>query len=312
MHFFKSTNFNFIGNRNKAFILSGILLLITIVSLIVNKGPNLSIDFVGGTVVQLKFKNSIREDQAKIRSIINDLGYGSPEVKTIGKPQDNELQIIVKAFGDKGESVGDKIKEALSTSYPDNPFELRREEKVGPKIGGELQQKAALAILLSLIAIVIYIGFRFHLPFGIAAIVALFHDVLITIGAFAFLDLFPNLHIELSLPVIAALLTIVGYSLNDTIVVFDRIRENMGGSVMKRSLEEKINTSINQCLSRTIITSLTTFAVVITVFIAFVNSGAVIKDFSLALLVGVVSGTYSSMYIASPILVLWNRKWPMK
>ncbi|MBD3344079.1 MAG: protein translocase subunit SecF [Chitinivibrionales bacterium] len=312
MQFFKSTNFNFIGNRKKAFVFSGILLLITVVSLIVNKGPNLSIDFVGGTVVQLKFENSIKDDIGQIRSVIDQLEYGSPEVKTIGKPEDNEIQITVKATESKGESVGDNIKKAVATNYPDNPFELRREEKVGPKIGGELQQKAVLAILLSLLAIVIYIGIRFHLPFGIAAIVALFHDVLITIGAFAFLNLIPNVDVELSLPVIAALLTIVGYSLNDTIVVFDRIRENMGGSVIKRNLEERINSSINQCLSRTIITSLTTFAVVLTVFIAFINSGAIIKDFSLALLVGVISGTYSSIYIASPILVLWNQKWTIK
>ena len=305
MQLFKTPNINFIGNRNKAFIFSGILFAITIVSLIINKGPNLSIDFVGGTVVQLKFEKPIVNDLDKIRSAITDLDFGQPEVKTIGGREDNEIQIIVEKKAE-GTLIGDAIKEALKKKLSDNPFELRREEKVGPKIGKELQRNTLIAIILSLIVIVIYIAIRFHLPFGIAAIVALFHDVVVTIGVFSVLDA------EFSLPIIAALLTIIGYSLNDTIVVFDRIRENLGGLSAKKSFDEKVNTSINQCLSRTIITSLTTLMVVITIFAFFYTSGDVIKLFSGALITGVIIGTYSSVFIASPVLILWNKKWAIK
>lgn len=305
MQLFKSTNINFIGNRNKAFIFSGALFVITIASLIVHKGPNLSIDFIGGTVVQLKFEKPIHEDLGTIRSIIEGLNFGVPEVKTIGNRADNEIQVIVEKK-EAGTRVGDAIKKALQEKYSGNPFVLRREEKVGPKIGKELQRNGSIAIFLSLLVIVIYIGIRFHLPFGIAAIVALFHDVVVTIGVFSVVDA------EFSLPIIAALLTIVGYSLNDTIVVFDRIRENFGGLSAKRSFEEKINNSINQCLSRTIITSLTTLIVVVTLFVFFFNSGDVLKYFSGALITGILVGTYSSIYIASPVLILWNQKWPIK
>jgi preprotein translocase subunit SecF len=304
MQFFKSPNINFIGNRNKAFILSGILLLVTIGSIVVNRGLNLSIDFAGGTVVQLRFEKPVVDDLGQIRSIVSELDLGQPEIKTIGTREDNEIQVIVKQ--QKADMAGDEIQDALRAQYQDNPFEVRRVEKVGPKIGGELQQKAVWAILLSLLAIVIYVGIRFHLPFGIAAIVALFHDVVITIGVFSVLGW------EISLPIIAALLTIVGYSLNDTIVVFDRIRENLSGSLSKTSFEDKVNASINQCLSRTVMTSLTTFIVVATIFGFFYTSGDVLKYFAGALISGVVFGTYSSMYVASPVLVLWNKKWPIK
>lgn len=305
MQLFKTPNINFIGNRNKAFIFSGILFAVTIVSLIVNKGPNLSIDFVGGTVVQLKFEKPIVNDLGKIRSAITDLDFGQPEVKTIGKKEDNEVQIIVKKKAE-GTQIGDAIKEALKKVLSDNPFELRREEKVGPKIGKELQRNSTIAAVLALIIILIYIGIRFHLPFGVAAIAALFHDVVITIGVFSVFNA------EFSLPIIAAILTIIGYSLNDTIVVFDRIRENLGGLSAKKSFDEKTNSSINQCLSRTIITSLTTLVVVITIFAFFYTSGDVIKLFSGALITGVIIGTYSSVFIASPVLILWNKKWAIK
>lgn len=305
MQLFKTPNINFIGNRNYAFIFSGFLFAVTIGSLIIHKGPNLSIDFVGGTVVQLKFEKPIVNDLGTIRSTITELDMGQPEVKTIGKKADNEVQIIVEKKAE-GTEVGDAIKEALSKVFSDNKFELRREEKVGPKIGKELQRNSTIAAVLALIIILIYIGIRFHLPFGVAAIIALFHDVVITIGVFSVFNA------EFSLPIIAAILTIIGYSLNDTIVVFDRIRENLGGLSAKKSFDEKVNSSINQCLSRTIITSLTTLMVVVTIFVFFYTSGDVIKLFSGALITGVVIGTYSSIFIASPVLVLWNKKWTIK
>jgi preprotein translocase subunit SecF len=309
MEIFRSANYNFIGNRNKAFMLSGALFLITIISLIYHPrrdhmGTKMSIDFAGGTLVQLKFEKPAIADLAKIRSSVDALGFGQAEVKTVGG-QGDEIQIIVNKKAE-GTLVGDEIKAALARDYAENPFELRREEKVGPKIGSELQQKALLAGALSLLAILVYIGIRFHLPFGIAAIVALFHDVIITIGIFSVFNM------EISLPIIAALLTIIGYSLNDTIVVFDRIRENLGGTISRASFEDKVNASINQCLSRTIITSLTTLAVVVTIYAFFFTSGDVLKYFAVALIAGVIVGTYSSMFIASPVLVMWNKKWPLK
>ncbi len=305
MQFLKSPNFDFIGNYTKAFIISGVLILATIISVIAHGGLNMSIDFVGGTLMQCKFEKPVRGDLARLRTVISGLGLGQPEIKTVGRPELHQVQIVVKKKAE-GTTVGDKIKSALRSEYSQNPFEVQRIEKVGAKIGGEMQRNAFIAIGLSLIAIVIYVGFRFHFPFGIASIVALFHDVVLTIGVFSFTNA------EFSLPIIAALLTIVGYSLNDTIVVFDRIRENLGGSVVKRDFATRVNNSINQCLSRTVITSLTTFAVVFCLFVAFFASGNVIKNFSMALLVGVVVGTYSSAFVASPVLVLWNKKWPMK
>jgi preprotein translocase subunit SecF len=305
MHFLKSPNIDFIGKYQKAFIVSGVLLCASVISIIAHGGLNMSIDFVGGTLVQCKFEKPVRDDLSDIRGIITGLQLGQPEIKTVGPADQHQVQIVVKKKAE-GTVVGDKIKEALATQYTQNPFEVQRIEKVGAKIGGELQRNAFLAIGLSLIAIVIYVGFRFHFPFGIASIVALFHDVVITIGVFSITNA------EFSLPIIAALLTIVGYSLNDTIVVFDRIRENLGGSLVRKEFPTRVNTSINECLSRTVITSLTTFLVVLALFIAFFNSGNVIKHFSMALLVGVVVGTYSSAFVASPVLVLWNKKWPMK
>lgn len=305
MQLFKSTNINFIGNRNKAFIFSGILFAISIASLIYHKGPNLSIDFVGGTIIQLKFEKSISQDLSKLKAIISELNFGQPEIKTIGKEIENEVQIMVEKKAE-GTMVGEEIKRIIKEKYSENAFQLRKEEKVGPKIGKELKRNGLLAIFLSLLVIVAYIAMRFHLPFGVAAVVALFHDVIITIGVFSVLDA------EVSLPIVAAILFIIGYSLNDTIVVFDRIRENLSSPGSKKSFEDKLNHSINQCLSRTIITSLTTLAVVASIFGFFFNSGDVLKYFSGALLTGVLAGTYSSIFIATPVLIFWNKKWPIK
>jgi len=305
MEIFKSVQFNFIGNRNKAFVFSGILILASVVSLFFHKGPNYAIDFLGGTVIQLQFEKAVNQDLGTIRSIITSLGYGTPEVKTVGRDDQNTIQIMVKRRGE-GTMVGEQIRSALSVSYSHNPYTLLREELVGPKIGAELQASALIAIAVSLVAIIIYIAVRFNLPFGVAAVVALFHDTLITVGAFSILNY------EISLPIIAALLTIIGYSLNDTIVVFDRIRENLSDSLSKKSFEDKCNQSINQTLSRTIITSGTTLAAVVILYGFFFRSADIIKDFSFAMLVGVAIGTYSSIFVATPVVILWNKKWPIR
>lgn len=204
--------------------------------------------------------------------------------------------------GEGKDAVG-RLKKVINEDYPDQPFEIRSIDRVGPRIGSELRVKALLAILAALGLIIVYLSWRFELLFGVAAVVALFHDVLITLGIFSLLNL------EISLTVVGAFLTLVGYSLNDTIVVFDRIRENLKRYKDKKRYAEIINVSINQNLSRTIITSLTTTLVVL---ILFLMGGEVLHSFSLALLVGIIVGTYSSIYIASPILIEWAERTGIK
>jgi preprotein translocase subunit SecF len=300
----KQTNINFIGVRKYAYILSGTLIGISIFSLLLHGGPKWSIDFLGGTVVQLKFEKPIAQDMAKIRDIITHLNFGSPEIKTVGSESDNEIQITVLKK-EEGTTVGDEIKSALEKSLPDNKFDLRREEKVGPKIGSELRTKGLLAVFLAALSIIAYIGLRFSLPYGVGGVLAILHDLIIVTGIFSLLGL------EISIPIIAALLTIAGYSINDTIVVFDRIRENSKNLTLKKSLEDLINISVNQTLSRTIITSLLTFLSILPMFIAFMPTEDVIKYFCGAMIAGIVVGTYSSIYVASPILIEWNKRWPI-
>lgn len=296
----KNTHIRFLRYKHIAISCSVAIIVVGIIYVIVIKGGlNFSIDFKGGTLIQVKFEKPIRNDIGKIRTIITKLGYGSPEVKTVGPIENNEIQITIPKQKD-GVSVSDQIRDALKKSY-DNPFEFRRIENVGPKIGGELKRNALIASLLSLLAILIYVGVRFNLPFGVAAVVPLFHDSIVTVALFSIFGR------EISLTFIAALLTIIGYSLNDTIVIFDRIRENIKSGLKGKTLEEMINESLNQTLSRTLLTSLTTLMAIVPLFIL---GSEAIKDFSLALIIGIIIGTYSSIYIASPILVWWNKKWP--
>lgn len=299
--FFKNAKYNILGYRKIAISISIAVIVVGLISIAVHRGFNLSVDFIGGTTMQLKFEKSFHNDLSKIRSIVNNLGFGSPEVKTIGQISNNELQVTVGKQGE-GDEVSNAIKSALTKEYSQNSFEVRRVETVGPKIGGELKRDAIIATILSLIAILLYVGFRFNLPFGVAAVIPLFHDVMITVTVFSLLNL------EISIQFIAALLTIVGYSLNDTIVIFDRIRENLKGGLRGKNFADLVNTSINQTLSRTIITSLTTIFVSASLWL--LGSDA-IKDFALALTVGVAVGTYSTIYIASPILVAWHNKKPI-
>jgi len=311
VEWFKNPNYNFIGNRNKAFVFSAILMLITIASMVVpiypgrGVGLNLAIDFTGGTVVQLKFANPVAGELGKIRQIADGLGYGKPEVKTIGLEGDNEVQILIKRQKDPMVFV-DGVKAALQRDYAENPFETRRVESVGPKVGSELGRAAFISVVLSLLVIIVYVGARFSFPFGLAGVIALAHDVMVPIGLFSVLNM------EITLPFIAALLTIAGYSINDTIVIFDRIRENMGESISRASFADKVNTAVNQTLSRTVITSSTSLLCVLAVAVLFFGSGDVVFDFSLALFAGFISGVYSTVFIASPIVVLWNNRWPIK
>ncbi len=297
MQLFRNTKIDFIGNRKLALAFSATLILIGIGSLIYHGGPNYGIDFLGGTSIGLRFQKDV--SVGDIRAAVGAAGFNDAEIKSFG----GSREVLIRIEQQDAESkMSESIKKSIGQAFPDNPYELLSEDKVGPKIGAELRSAALLAILVALFFILIYISWRFEFVFAIGAIVALFHDVMITLGFFSLLNL------ELSLAVIAAFLTIVGYSLNDTIVVFDRIRENMK-SLRREKYNDIVNISINQSLSRTVVTSVTTMLVVV---ILYVFGGEVIHDFAFALMVGVAIGTYSSIFIASPILVEWEMRRELK
>ena len=293
MRFLKETNIDFLSMRRFGFVISGSFILAGIVSLLLQGGPLLSIDFTGGTLAQIRFEEA--PDIAKVRSALEALDVGIGEVQTFGTP--NEILIRLQV-SQNAENLTTELKAALQAQFPGQSIDFRRVETVGPKIGSELKGKAFFAVFTAIIGILIYISIRFELKFAIGAIAALIHDVLITLGIFSILNY------EISLAIIAAFLTIVGYSLNDTIVVFDRVRENMK---LLKNIDQKtiFNKSINESLSRTIITSLTTFAVV---FILYIAGGEVIRYFAFAMIVGVIVGTYSSIYVASPVVFLWQQR----
>ena len=291
MEFLVGTQVNFLGHRRAAFILSAILIVAGLISLLAQGGPKLGIDFQGGTLLQVRFESPISAD--RIRDTLAGMGFADAEIQHFGG--DREAIIRIKEEASEGDVAGGVI-EALNRANPGNRAEMRREELVGPKVGRELRTKATMAIVYALIGILIYISLRFEFKFAVGAVAALVHDVVITLGMFSLTGR------EISLPVIAAFLTIVGYSLNDTIVVYDRIRENKR-KLYGRSFVDIVNTSLNESLSRTMVTSLTTLLVVVCLFFF---GGEVIKDFAFALMVGVVVGTYSSLYVASPLVVEWQ------
>ena len=292
MQLFKDkTHFDFMGKIKGAMVLSGVVILIGLGSIAVSGGLKYGIDFAGGTLVQLHFKSP--PDIEVIRDGLKTIGLGESTIQEFGSKKD--ILIRVERSEEKLEAVGAMIKRSLSGEFNIDEITLERVEMVGPKVGRDLREKALLSILYAIIGIVIYISWRFEFQYAIAAIIALIHDVLVTMGAFSIFDK------EFTLVIIAAFLTIIGYSLNDTIVVFDRIRENLRRRG-KSSLSEIINSSINQTLSRTLLTSGTTLLVVVALFFF---GGEIIHDFSFALLVGVFVGTYSSIFIASVFLVYW-------
>ncbi len=295
MQFFQTPNIDFASKRRIAYILSLSLFVIGMVHLIIKGGPNLGIDFKGGTSIQMRFADIVSTD--KIRNALIPVGLANSEIKQLGGGEEYVIRVeqIEKISASEMAKI---VEDAISKGLPDVKYEIRKVDVVGPKIGGELRRAAVFAILLSLILILIYIGWRFEFLFAMGAIIALFHDVLITLGIFSIMNY------ELSLKEIAAFLTIVGYSLNDTIVVYDRIRENL--KVMRsENLIVIVNRSINQVLSRTVITSLTTFIVVL---ILFVFGGSVIRGFAFTMLVGIVIGTYSSIFVASPVILEWQMR----
>ena len=288
MRFLNKTNIDFISKQKIAGFLSITLIVAGIASLIIKGGPLLSIDFTGGTVAQVKFEKPVELGQ--LRETLSDYGFKGAEIVEFGSPD----EILIKTqFSGSSSEISEKLTLALG-----NSFTLRRVESVGPKIGKELQTDALKAIGLALILILIYITFRFDRYYALGSVMALIHDVLITLGVFSLLDY------EINLSIIAAFLTIVGYSLNDTIVVFDRIRENIP-KFMKKTLNDVVNISLNETLNRTVITSLTTMMVVV---ILFLWGGKVINLFAFALIIGVFVGTYSSLFVASPVMVYFEKR----
>ena len=278
------TNFNFSSKFKHANIFSVTIFFLSII-FIAFKGLNYGIDFKGGTLIELRSSNT---DTSLIRDVLKNMDLGDVNVKKFGK--DGDFLIKVEEKGDNNKLIPE-IKKKLSVSL-NSDVNFRRVENVGPKVSAELLQSGIIAISLSLAAMLFYIWVRFEWQFSIGSIIALFHDVIITLGIFSLLSL------EINLSIIAAVLTIVGYSMNDTVVIYDRIRENLG-KFHKLAISDIANLSINETLARTIITSVTTL---LALFSIFILGGEILRGFSFAMILGVLIGTYSSIFVASPIL----------
>jgi preprotein translocase subunit SecF len=291
----KNTKIDFMGLKKYAFVFSALLLVLGLVGTaqIYRGQANLGIDLEGGTSIQLKFQKPISMNE--IRSLLAKAGHGEAALQEVSG--ENILMIKLGAHGSQVEKmVAEPVVKLLRESLPGNPFVVESVSEIGPAIGHKLRQDAALALLISALAIILYLAWRFEFKFGVAAAIATFHDVFVIVGIFWVLG------IEMDLLFITALLTIGGYSLTDTVVVFDRVRENIRLRKMK-TFSETINLSVNEVLSRTIITSLTTFLATVSLL---VFGGSVLRDFALALSMGIVVGTYSSVFVASPVVALWR------
>ena len=304
MRIIKDTNIQFMSQYKLGAFLSGTVIILGIVSLIIAGGPLLSIDFKGGTLLAVHFEEPVDIDE--FRSVMGNVNidgesfdFSKAEIKLFGSPQDISVRIphIDQEPDNFAQRIISHLRNAFSSKVLESDFILSI-EKVGPKIGAELSNKAVLAIVSALALILFYISIRFEFNFALGAIAALAHDVFVTLGIFSIMGY------EISLPIIAAFLTIVGYSLNDTIVIFDRIRENTK-SMKRLTYSEVIDKSINNSLSRTIVTSITTFIVVL---ILWLFGGEVINLFAFAMMVGVVVGTYSSIFIACPLVLRLHTK----
>ena len=306
MRIIKDTNIQFMSQKRLGALLSGTVIILGIISLILAGGPLLSIDFKGGTLLAVHFEepvdvNEFRSAMSNVNIDGQSFDFSKAEIKLFGGP--NDISIRIPHMDQEPENFAQKIikflKDSFSNKIPESDSDfILSIEKVGPKIGAELSNKAILAILSSLGLILFYISIRFEFNFALGAIAALTHDVFVTLGIFSIMGY------EISLPIIAAFLTIVGYSLNDTIVIFDRVRENVK-SMKRLSYSEIIDKSVNDSLSRTIVTSITTFIVVL---ILWLFGGEVINLFAFAMMVGVIVGTYSSIFVACPLVLRLQSK----
>ncbi|HSE93002.1 MAG TPA: protein translocase subunit SecF [Methylomirabilota bacterium] len=292
---FRNPNYDFIGKRRWAYVVSIVFIAIGLASIVVKGGLRYDIDFAGGTLVQVRFEQPPATD--RIRGALGRIGLGDSVIQEFGDP--HEFIVRMPLTETKPGDVTRRVQDALAAESGLGKFEIRRVEFVGPQVGRDLQLQAIYAVLAGLIGILLYIAIRFDLKGGVAAVVAVFHDVLVSVGALSLTNR------EFSLPVLAAILTIIGYSVNDTIVAYDRLRENRGRVAQRKgaSFAEQINAAINQTLSRTVLTALTTFfATGILLFFG----GKVLEDFAFALFVGVITGTYSTIYIAGALIVEWT------
>ncbi|WP_455365532.1 protein translocase subunit SecF [Kaarinaea lacus] len=287
--FKKAPNFNFMGKRNIALTISAILVIASISSLFM-RGLNFGLDFSGGTLIELGYSQSV--DLGEVRSALESGGFPDAVVQHFGTSQDILVRLAPEA-GEHDADLSTRVVQTLQDATKDK-IDLRRVEFVGPQVGEELTEDGGLAVLYALICIFIYVFFRFEWRFAVGSVLALFHDVLITLGIFSALQL------DFDLTVLAACLAVIGYSLNDTIVVFDRIRENFR-KMRKGTTIEIANTSLNQTLARTLMTSITTLLVLIALFVV---GGEIIHSFATALIIGVVVGTYSSIYVASSAAIM--------
>ncbi|MBN1572218.1 MAG: protein translocase subunit SecF [Deltaproteobacteria bacterium] len=294
------TKIDFIGKRRYAYLFSLILIAVSVGSLILHGGPNYGIDFAGGSLIQVKFNKAVGIKDVK--NVLLKMGLKEAIVQNFKEGEENEYIIRVVRTEMDITTLSEKVKENMDKKFGFGSVDLRRVEMVGPKVGEDLKKKGLYAVLLAVVGILIYVSVRFEFRYALGAVIALVHDATITLGAFSILNL------EVSLPIVAAILTVIGYSINDTIVVFDRVRENMR-KARKTPEDEVMNESINETLSRTIMTSGMTLLAVLALYFF---GGGVIHDFAFALIVGIVIGTYSTIYIASPVVLIWNKLFPQK
>jgi preprotein translocase SecF subunit len=289
------TKIPFMSYRKPMYIVSAIVVLATVGWLVVNGGPRWSVDFTGGTLLQIQTAQVLPADD--VRRTLDQAGFEGFELQSAGDGRDLFIRLAkAESKADTTDSFA-RVQQALDQAFPGANTQLRRQETVGPRVGHELRSKALWAVLFSLGAILLYVGIRYEFKFALGAVIALFHDVFAAFGVVLFANR------EISLTVVAALLTLAGYSINDTIVVFDRIRER-SKQLHKLSHEDMMNTAINETLSRTIITSITVFLATVALY---VFGGEVINDFALCMLAGVIFGTYSSIFVASALaLDIWN------
>ena len=303
MRLFNETHIDFLSNRKRYYFLSIALAVIGIIALFY-KGIPLGIDFQGGTEMQVRFEARI--DVGDIRTAMDKSGFAGMEIKSMGSESDYLLRTPLQG---EGQTVSDKIQKGITENLPDKKFEVLRTDKVGPKIGEELRTNAIYAIIFSLLGILIYLALRFQFVYAVAAVVAVFHDVIITVSLVAIFNiLFPGLQLEFNQTMLAAFLTLIGFSVNDTVVIFDRIRENIK-LYKNEDIVGVMNKSVNTTLSRTIITSGT---VLITVLVLLFFGGEVLRGFAFTFTAGILTGTYSTVFIASAIAVDWQKKFVNK
>ncbi len=294
MEILRNPNFPFVKTRGIASMISIGVALVGLASLVMEGGPRFSIDFTGGSILQVQFQQDV--SASDVREALDAVGHGDASIQKYGEEREILIRVPTR---EEGTGV-EEVKEALRGRWSD--LVVRREDTVGPRIGSELRANAGQAIFWSLLGILAYISFRFQFRFAVAGVVALIHDVVITLGLFSLTKR------EMSLEVIAAFLTLVGWSINDTIVIFDRIRENMRVPT-RETFEEIVNRSINQSLARTIITFTTVF---LATTILYFFGGDVLRDFAFVMVLGGIVGTYSTIWIAAAILVEWEKRWPRK